>query len=372
MPHGSADGLHERVAVDGWSCDVLARWAVRLSALITAALFGASALWAYGVVFDSEGQPASLSFTLATVKPGEVGSSILLNAVVRWPSESVGINRGSGVVTSVPFESGNDVRSGQVLYTLNLQPVVIAGGAVPAFRSMSPSTEGPDVMQLQIMLTKGDYFDGVVDGEFDNYTRAAVEKWQRDVGAQVDGIVDAADVIFIPSEFPTRITLDRSILGIGSLLAGGEPIVSKLPPSPSFEMPVTDAQAAIMPTGTRVKVTGPTGQRWIGFVGAQSVNADTQQVQLSLSGRNRRAICESACDTISPLGETRLSTEVITLPKVRGLTVPVAAVTSGPSGLQVIDKAGTSLPVKILGSTNGIAVIEGLREGLSVRISAQP
>jgi peptidoglycan hydrolase-like protein with peptidoglycan-binding domain len=51
---------------------------------------------------------------------------------------------------------------------------------------------GDDVSQLQRLLTRAGYDTGGVDGDFGPHTRAAVEKFQREHGLQVDGKVGHA------------------------------------------------------------------------------------------------------------------------------------------------------------------------------------
>lgn len=347
------------------------RWPARVAALVAAALAGASLVWAYGQVFDSDSGLPSASYTLATAKPGKVGSSILLNTVADWPSHGLGINRAAGVVTSVPFRSGAAVTTGKVLYTVDLRPVVIAAGAVPAFRALSLSDEGPDVKQLQTMLSKQGFFTGTPDGEFDTETLYAVIAWQKVLGIDPNGVVDLGDIIFVPADFPLRVTLDSSMLQAGATLVGGESVVAELPKAPRFVMPVTDTQAAVMPTGTRVIISGPKSRRWIAVVDSQTLDAENQQIELTLRSMSSRPICRDSCGAIPVTGNTRLSSKVVTLPTVRGLTIPVAAISSGQDGLHVIDKSGKTVSVTVLGSADGVAVVEGLEEGQVVRIGPQ-
>ncbi len=64
-----------------------------------------------------------------------------------------------------------------------------------------PAT-GDDILQLEEGLAALGYdADGalIVDGEYDEATGAAVEAWQLDLGAEVDGIVHLGEVVFLPS-----------------------------------------------------------------------------------------------------------------------------------------------------------------------------
>ena len=64
-----------------------------------------------------------------------------------------------------------------------------------------PNLVGPDVLQLETALVSMGYdpdSDVVVDREFTAETEAMVERWQADLGVEVDGIVGADDIVFVP------------------------------------------------------------------------------------------------------------------------------------------------------------------------------
>ena len=74
-------------------------------------------------------------------------------------------------VTSV-IGVGATVGLGQVLYTVDSQPVIALSGVLPAWRTLSTSSDdGPDIQQLENSLVSLGYDpdgDVVVDNEFDS------------------------------------------------------------------------------------------------------------------------------------------------------------------------------------------------------------
>jgi peptidoglycan hydrolase-like protein with peptidoglycan-binding domain len=105
-------------------------------------------------------------------------------------------------VTSV-LATGTRIEQGDVLYSVNGQPVVVLYGDVPAYRTMQDARtalEGDDVLQLEEALTDLGYNAGTVtvDGTFTANTAAMVEDWQEDIGATADGAVNLGEVVFIP------------------------------------------------------------------------------------------------------------------------------------------------------------------------------
>lgn len=338
--------------------------------MLAAVAVGVGIGWAARTVFTPPRDVlASTAVAYVTVTRGEVGSSISLNTVARWAPSPVGTNKAAGTVTSVDVQPGATVKAGTVLYTVNLRPVVIAAGDVPAFRAMEVGTKGRDVGQLQDLLADLGLYHGAADGDFRAGTVSAVEAWQRQLGVPADGVVQAGDLVFVPT-LPARVVLDASIRR-GSSLAGGEPVVQSLGRAPSFTMPVGETQASLMPTGTTVDVKAPDGSTWHARVGAQVTGADGQ-VTATLKGAAGAVVCGRDCDAVPVGGESLLASQVVTVPTTRGLVVPSAALTSSAGGrVMVIDRTGARHPVDVKATAQGMSVIEGVPDGTQVRVPAQ-
>ena len=112
-------------------------------------------------------------------------------------------NRLSGTITWTA-EPGTVIEQGDVLYTVDDQPVVVLYGDQPAYRRLydaSTNLTGLDVLQLEEALV-GLGYDAdatmTVDDEFTFATGQIVEDWQEALGAEVDGSVDLGEVVFLP------------------------------------------------------------------------------------------------------------------------------------------------------------------------------
>lgn len=332
---------------------------------------GAAVGWAGSTVFAPPPDVLdSTPFTTAEVVRGEVGSSINLNTVAEWKPVPIAANLASGTVTSVSVTAGQEVGVGSVLYAVNLRPVVIAQGDVPAFRTLSRNTTGADVAQLQAMLTQLGFYKGDVSGNFGWLTQAAVEAWQKSLGVDDDGVVQAGDVVFVPS-LPTRISLDADKVVRGASLGASDPVISGLPAAPTFRVPVTDTQSAMMPNGTRVEVTGPDGQAWEGFVVDRATQQQGGTIDVILGGADGAPVCGTECGAISVTEQSLLRSQVVTVETVTGLTVPSAALVSRADGtIAVLEEDGTEHQVTVVTSARGMSVVEGVSAGLRVRVPA--
>ncbi|WP_172582892.1 peptidoglycan-binding domain-containing protein [Subtercola boreus] len=313
----------------------------------------------------------STPFTYVEVVDGEVGSSISLSAVAAWAPAPVGSNIATGTVTTVDIEAGQEVTAGSILYTVNLRPVVIAQGSVPSFESLSQGSSGADVSQLQTLLTTLGFYSSKADGSFSGATQRAVIAWQKSLGVKADGVVQAGDIIYVPS-LPTRISLDATKVKRGAVLGGGEDVVLGLPPTPTFTVPVTSTQAGLISIGGRVEITGPEGQTWQGFIAEQLPSTTDDSVTLTLTGAEGKPICGDDCKSVPVSDQALLRAQVITVENVKGLTVPSAALFSKADGtLAVTDEDGVEHSVTVTTSARGISVIQGAAQGTHVRVPAK-
>lgn len=333
-------------------------WLIWLGAGLAMLLVGAVVGWAGAVVLTPPKDVLdSSAFTTVEVVQGEVGSSINLNTVAEWTPIPVGSNQASGTVTTVSVSPGDEVKQSSILYSVNLRPVVIAEGSIPSFRAMSIGTSGSDVTQLQTMLATLGLYSGTRDGGFGYLTGQAVKAWQKKLGVPADGVVQAGDIVFVPS-LPTRVALDTEVIKRGATVSGGEPVVKGLPPAPAFTVPVTDTQASLMPNGTRVEIVSGAAT-WEGYVSDQ-VSDPQKGTTVILSGKDGASICGDECGTIPVTGQTLLLSKIVTVETVKGLVVPSAALLSVADGtVSVIDAEGTHHKVTVETSARGMSVIDG-------------
>ena len=347
------------------------RWVGKLLAALVLLAVGAGSAWALMTVMrPADVSLDALTHTYVSVQQGEVGESLRLNAVAQWTPVPVGVNRAAGVLTEVKLEAGAKVVPGDVLYTVDLRPVMIAQGEIPAFRDIGKDASGKDVEQVQQLLKGLKFFTGDVTGKVGPSTTVAIKRWQKSLGLEETGEVLAGDIVFVPT-LPAHMALDTTIHP-GDVLAGGENVVLVLPQTPQFQIPVTDIQAGNIPAGIRVELTSPEGQTWQGFAGEQTVDQDTGAVAIALAGESEAPVCGDDCSQIPITGQTSLAVQLIMAETVGGLVVPSAALISQADGsTAVIDQTGTRIPVEIKASANGMSIVDGVQDGLKVQVPAK-
>lgn len=345
------------------------RWLSVGVGVIFLLLVGAACSWALLTVLKPAEDPlVATDHTYAEIAPGKVGASLNLNAIAKWTPIPVGTNEATGVLTSIDVKGGQEVAQGTQLYSVNLRPVVIAQGEVPAFRAIGANTAGDDVKQLQSMLAALGYYGGAIDGMTGTGTVRAITDWQGSLGLEKSGVADLGDVVFVPT-LPTGIKLDTTGVQLGSKLVGGERLVNGLPKSPYFKLSVTETQATGIRAGTRIEMTSPNGSTWIGVAADQAVDSKTGAIQVSVSGESGAVICGDECGTVPVEGEAMLPAKIITVPEVTGLVVPASAlITTAEGQTAVVDAEGTRIPVVVEASAKGMSVISGAEAGLKVRV----
>jgi hypothetical protein len=303
------------------------------------------------------------------VEVGSVGRSFSFTAVASWELVPVGRNAASGVVTSVELQPGAVVAPGDVLYTVNLRPVVAAVGEVPSFRRLGLRAAGADVAQLQTLLAGLGFYDGEVDGVFGRSTRAAVKVWQDSLGIDDSGVVEPGEVVFVP-ELPARLVLGDPLVVVARL-SGGEETVLLVPEDPFFRIPLAVEQGSLVPLSTAVFVTYPGGV-WEARVEKAVESPEFGQLELVLSGADGGPVCGGVCaDWVDLSDRTLFSAEIVVVPETVGPVVPVAAISTDPGNQPHLTLAdGGLVPVRIVESANGLAVVVGVEPGTEILISS--
>jgi peptidoglycan hydrolase-like protein with peptidoglycan-binding domain len=340
-----------------------------VSLTLLLALVCGAAGWASALVFLPRADvPRAAPFTYVEVSSGVVESSIDLNTVAEWKPVPAGINQASGIVTSVHVAPGSEATQGSALYSVDLRPVAVAAGDVPAFRSLELGAKGRDVEQLQAMLIELNHMHPPADGTFGSQTARAVSAWQKQLGIEATGSVGMGDLIFL-SKLPSQVSLEVENIFVGNTLAGGERAVNALANSPIFEVPITEAQSSLIPRGSEVEISAE-GQVWNALVEDRSSD-EVEGIRLQLAGLDSSPICGTACDLVPVTGATLFRSKVAIVQPTEGAVVPSAALLSDASGqLTVVDERGESHDVRVVASARGMSVIEGVKTGTRVRIPA--
>ncbi|MDG2300846.1 MAG: biotin/lipoyl-binding protein [Acidimicrobiales bacterium] len=91
-----------------------------------------------------------------------------------------------GRVSTVLVENGDTVNAGDVLYAIDGRAAVAVDGEFSFFRRLDVGSDGPDVLQLETILSNDGFEVGIVDQLFTEETRAGLREWQinREYGGE--------------------------------------------------------------------------------------------------------------------------------------------------------------------------------------------
>lgn len=340
-----------------------------LLAVLVVAAAGAAGFWAGRVALEPPEDPLAGVGGPVTyvVETGQVGRSLSFSAVAEWQLSPVGRNAAEGVVTSVEIETGEVVEPGDVLYTVDLRPVVVAQGEVPMFRDLGRGAEGEDVAQLQRLLADLRFYGGEVDGVAGTAAVAAIRQWQDSLGIDDTGVVAVGDVVFVP-DLPAPVVFSEE-LRVGARLSGGEELVLRVPDAPGFRVPLSIEQRNLVPLSALVRVRYPEGV-WEGRIDRAVELPERGQLDLILAGPDGGSLCGDECARwVSVDQATDFGVEIVVIPQVSGPAVPVAGIVTGPANETfVITSSGQEVPVEVVESTAGIAIVEGIDPGTVIQL----
>jgi peptidoglycan hydrolase-like protein with peptidoglycan-binding domain len=295
------------------------------------------------------------------VVEGTVGQQLGVAVTVLQPVHVVATNTLSGMVTMVSSSTTVDV--GDVLYRVGSIPVRVVEGDVPFYRELDLGTRGVDVLQLSTALeTLGYFSDGPTD-EFDTNVASAVRRWQHDLGIPETGSILYGELLSV-SVLPAQIRLGESLkLGVPS--GGGEPAIIMKSGLQEFSLVISTDQAQYITQNVQLVVYFESFS-WAAVVSGGRVN-ESSFTEYKLTSPQGGSVCGEDCSSLPTDEQLSLRADAIIVPDISGPSVPVSSVRTGADGsTYVVMIDGSRRSVSVLGSSRGIAVVEGVAIGENV------
>jgi peptidoglycan hydrolase-like protein with peptidoglycan-binding domain len=274
-----------------------------------------------------------------------------------YGEETTLTGRLTGTVTALPA-AGSVVKRGEALYRVDNTPVVLLYGSLPAYRPLSPGTEGADVKQFEQNLYELGYRGFTMDEKYSDTTATAVKKWQKDLGLPQTGMVDLGRVVYAAG--PVRVGTLKA--AVGDALGPDTALLTFTGTARLVTVELSVSEARLAHAGAAVGLKLPNGKTSAGKI------ARTQTVIKPAEGNTPAAtklkVYISVDDekALADLDQATVDVAFTASQRDNVLTVPVAALLAlaeGGYGVQVVDG----------GSTRIVAVQTGLFAGGRVEVS---
>ena len=281
-------------------------------------------------------------------------------------------SRSGGTVTKLPA-TGATVKRGQALYRIDNQPVVLLYGSLPAYRRLSPGTEGADVKQFERNLRALGYTGFTVDEEYTEDTAEAVRGWQEDLDLPETGAVDLGRVVYAPD----AVRVESRDAAVGAAAQPGKALLSYTGTSRVVVVGLDVDDQRLARKSAKVQVTLPDGGTVEGKIskvetvieaGSSGAGGTEEEPETTIE------VTISIADKKALEGLDQASVEVAFTASQREdvLTVPVAALLAlaeGGYGVEIVDGTQTEIVAVETGLfANGRVEVsgEGLAEGMTV------
>lgn len=299
---------------------------------------------------------------------GTVGSQLRFEAKGSWPEATLVWAGSGGVVTSMDVPTDGVVDEGDSLLSVDLRPVIAVEGKVPASRDLSRGVTGADVKQLQRFLAREGY-QVAASQRFDAATERAVRAWQGKVGYPVDGVAHFGDVVFF-GDLPARVGTSEGVV-VGASVSAGAPLVEGIVGEAVVEVVASPEQISLIPADGEV-VARLDGYEWPAKLRPAWTDADGQ-AHLPVVAVDGGPVCVDDCSRALPMGRaTSIRLDVVEVPQTTGPIVPTSALRTDPSGkASVLSESGEPIPVEVIASHAGLAVVNGVEIGTMIMVFAQ-
>ncbi|KOX13627.1 peptidoglycan-binding protein [Nocardiopsis sp. NRRL B-16309] len=350
------------------------RWLVAaLLALVVLCAGAAMTVW--GWPRDSQEEETAAPAATAALEHTTLHRRESLDGTLGYAEGGSFFARSDGVVTWLP-EVGAELSAGQRAWEIDGAPVILLRGDTPAYRTLEPGVEGPDVRQFEQALAELGYAGFTVDDEYTWLTAEAVKRWQGDLeGVEATGTVGTDQIWYSPG--PVRVTGHE--VAAGESVAPATPLLTASATRRIVRVDLEVGDRDLVAEGDGVTVEMPDGTTVDGEVESVGTVAQSseEEEQPGAGGGGGEPTVEVVI-TLLEDGEGFLDRAPVTV-LARGesredvLTAPVGALIALPGGgygLSVVsgDSAVEDVPVETGWFSDGLVEVtgEGIDAGTEV------
>jgi multidrug efflux pump subunit AcrA (membrane-fusion protein) len=269
---------------------------------------------------------------------------------------------------------GQRIERGHSVYDVNGRHVPLFYGETPLWRTLSTGTSNGDDIKVLRRNLKALGYDVAAAGSFDWRLRAAVEKWQGDLGVSQTGMVAPGDIVVLPTAIRvTELSASPAMPASGAVLTATST-------TRQVEVEVPVGSQHLVKENAEVTIDVPGGPQTTGHIASVGSVATAQSEGQPGEGTESASITVTVTldkpDAVGKLDGAPVTVGFAGAEHKNVLAVPVSALLATPGGGYQVKVAGSdgddrAVPVELGIFSEGKVEVSGdLREGEKVRVPA--
>lgn len=326
---------------------------------------------------DDPVRESSYSESTTKVTRQDLTDRETVNGALQFSEQQNLIAQSGGTVTDLPND-GSTVRRGKPLWKINQNPTVLMYGSVPAYRTLSVGSGGPDVKQLTRNLKQLGYKGFASDNDYTSDTADAVSAWQSDVGLPDTGTLKLGQVIF--TQGAVRIAAIQTQRG--AIVQPGTPMMSVSSLVREVAVDLDTADQSLASLQEPVVVTLPDGSEVEGKVTAIGTVASSN-TQSGQAGAAAEATIPVTVSLTQPGKASKWDSAPVDVglradQAVDVLTVPISALLALAEGGYAVEVVADDSSRQLVAVTTGLFADgrveisgQGVAEGTTVVIPSR-
>jgi hypothetical protein len=297
-----------------------------------------------------------------------------IDGTLGYSGEMKVAGQGQGTVTAVP-RPGTVVERGQSLYSVDNRPVSLLYGDLPLWRRLTVGMpDGPDIKQLEqnlVALGHATEAEVSVDEKFTAATTTAIKRWQKALGLEETGSIEAGQVVFLPGAFRVADVKAEK----GSPAPPGSVVMTGTSTTRVVTVDLDATKQSLAKVGDKVDVKLPDGRITPATIATVGTVAQTKG-----QGDSAKRVVTVTVSLDDPaasgsLDQAPVKVGVTTSSRKGVLAVPVnalLALAEGGYGVRLVDGTGRIVVVSTGLFARGMVEVsgDGLAEGTQVEVPA--
>lgn len=293
---------------------------------------------------------------------GEIRNEYNFGFTIETPLTTVAENLSIGIITQV---GKTELSQGSMVYVVNNEPVFAVESKTPFWRDIELNQIGDDISAVQKMLKDRGYYAKDLNARFDWHTLVAWQKFQKDSGEPTVAEQIPLGKLIAFSKLPTVVEFTEQ-MRTGKKINGGEELIKVRSGKQKYYITASEKQLDLIPIGAQVEVEIE-GQKVVGKIEKHTSLPNSETILADVVAADGSEICAEKCQTLPVKEKLNYAAKVSPTQPINGVLIPISSIETDPNNhTYVTDEKGIQHEVKILGTSQGMAAVEGIEVGTRI------